>query len=85
MIGAAQAGAVDDSRLTRTLRDTGKGATRCRTFHSKLNENAIAYMNEQINEWVYEYPDVEIKFANTTGGVFEGKHADPNLIITVFY
>ncbi len=85
MIGAAQGASVDDSKLTRDLRDTGRGATRCRTFHSKLNEKAIAYMNEQINSWIDQHPEIEIKFANTTVGIFEGKHADPNLIITVFY
>ena len=84
-IGSAQSAAVDDSRLERALRDTGRGATRCRTFHSKLNESAIAYMNEHINTWVDKNPEIEIKFAHTTVGLFEGKHSEQNLIITVFY
>ncbi len=42
-------------------------------------------MNEHINEWVDKHDDVEIKFARTVVGVFEGKHSDPNLLITLFY
>jgi hypothetical protein len=84
-IGAAQGASVDDSKLTRALRDTERGATRCRTFHAKLNEKALAYMNEQINEWVDTHPEIEIKFANSTIGVFEGKHAEQNLLLTIFY
>jgi len=60
-------------------------ATRCRTFHSKLNEGAVAFMNDQINTWIDENPDLRIKFATSSIGVFEGKHADPNLILTIFY
>ena len=85
MIGAARGGSVDDSKLTRGLRNTEQGATRCRTFHAKLNEQALAYMNELINEWIDKNPEIEIKFANSTIGIFEGKHAEQNLLLTVFY
>lgn len=84
-IGAARSMEADDSKLHRKVRDTGQGATRCRTFHSKLNESALAYMNEHINEWVDKHDDVDIKFASTVVGVFEGKHPEPNLLITLFY
>ncbi|MEP0846705.1 MAG: hypothetical protein HRF50_07765 [Phycisphaerae bacterium] len=60
-------------------------ATRCKTFHGKLTDAAIAYLNEQINEWADSHDDVEIKFAQTTVGIVEGKHSEPHLIITVFY
>lgn len=60
-------------------------ATRCRTFHCKLNDASISMMNQQLNEWVDAHDDVAIKFATSSVGVFEGKHADPNLIVTVFY
>lgn len=60
-------------------------ATRCRTFHSKLNDASMVYMNDQINAWVDAHEDIEIKFATSTIGVVEGKHADPHLIVTVFY
>ena len=84
-IGSALGATVDDSQLTRELRNTERGATRCRTFHAKLNEQALTYMNEQINAWVDKNPDIEIKFANSTIGIFEGKHSEQNLLLTVFY
>ena len=60
-------------------------ATRCRSFHAKLTDAALAHMNDQINEWVDEHDDIEIKFASSNIGVVEGKHADPHVIVTVFY
>lgn len=75
----------DDSRFKRPLQPGIEGGTRCRTFHSKLSEPAIEFMNSQINDWVDRNEDVVIKFATSTIGVFEGKHAEPNLILTVFY
>ena len=64
---------------------TGRGARGVRTFHSKMTEGAVRHMNEQINKWLGRHPEIEIKFASTTVGVWEAKHAEPNLIITVFY
>ncbi len=66
------------------LHDT-RVATRCRTFHCKLTDASLTNLNEQINEWVDEHEDVEIKFALSNTGVVEGKHADPHLIMTIFY
>lgn len=62
-----------------------QSATRCRTFHCKMTDASFQNLNEQINEWTDEHGDIEIKFALSNVGVVEGKHADPHLIITVFY
>lgn len=61
------------------------GARHVRTFHAKLSEGAIRHLDEQINAWLARHPEIDIKFANTTVGVWEAKHAEPNLIVTVFY
>jgi hypothetical protein len=75
----------DDSKYNRPLLK-GSGATRCRTFHAKLSDGAISYMNQQINEWCDGNADIQIKFCSSTIGLFEGKqHQEPNLILTVFY
>jgi hypothetical protein len=66
------------------LRNT-PSATRCRTFHCKMTDASFQNLNEQINEWLDEREEVEIKFALSNIGVVEGKHADPHLIITIFY
>ncbi|TWT39940.1 hypothetical protein RAS1_43300 [Phycisphaerae bacterium RAS1] len=73
-----------DEKLRRPLLK-GASATRCRTFHCKLNDPSIIHMNDQVNHWTDEHQDVEIKFAVCAVGVIEGKHADPHLIVTVFY
>jgi hypothetical protein len=74
-----------DAGLRRELLSDGVAATRCRTFHAKLNEGAVAYMNRQVNEWADADDQIKIKFATSAIGVFEGKHSDPHLIVTVFY
>jgi len=76
----------DESRYNRPLNYTGRGALRCRTFHSKLTDASIAYMDHQINEWTEENPQIEIKFAASAIGMFEGKQREePHLIVTIFY
>lgn len=60
-------------------------ATRSRTFHAKLSEAALSHLNAQINEWVDGHSDVKIKFATSSIGVFEGKHSEQHLVITIFY
>ena len=79
------AGAWDDARFKRSLLPDIGGATRCRTFHCKLSEAAVEFMNSQINEWLDQNNKIVIKFSNSTIGSFEGKHTEPNLILTLFY
>lgn len=78
-------GGWDDSRFNRQLDPRAVFSTRCRTFHSKLSEAALEFMNNQINEWIDKHDDLSIKFATSTIGTFEGKHSEPNLILTLFY
>jgi len=76
----------DPANYKRSLNTTGEGATRVRTFHSRLSENAIANLDQQINTWLDSRPGVEVKFATTVIGAWEaGQHAEPNLIVTLFY
>ena len=74
-----------DHEWKRALLKGSPSATRCKTFHCKLTDASMQNMNEQVNEWVDGQEDVEIKFAISNIGVVEGKHADPHLILTVFY
>jgi hypothetical protein len=75
----------DDSSFKRKLAPDKPGASRCRIFHSKLNDGAISFMTQQINNWIDENPNISIKTSHATIGIWEGKHADPNLILTLFY
>lgn len=78
-------GMWSDARFQRKLDPQSPNATRCRTFHAKLSEAAIDFMNNQINDWIDANPDIVIKYATSCIGPFEGKHTEQNLIITVYY
>ncbi len=79
------AGGLDESRFKRPLQPDNPGATRCRTFHCKLSDGALDFLNSQINEWLDKNENIVVKFTNTTIGPFEGKHTEPNLIMVLFY
>ena len=73
-----------DEALKRPLNVTGQGATRTRTFHSKLNDAALALMDQAINEWV-DSSGIEIKCASSCSGIFEGKKPEPHILVTICY
>jgi hypothetical protein len=76
----------DESKFARPLNTSGRGAVRCRTFHTKLTDAAISYMDSMINQWTDKNPQIEIKYASSTIGMFEGKQRqEPHLILTIFY
>ncbi len=75
----------DETKFRRRLDPRAPFASRCRTFHSKLSDGAVTYMTELINAWADSNKDICIKFATSTIGIFEGKHSDPHLILTVYY
>lgn len=77
--------AWDESAFKRKLHPESTSASRVRTFHCKLSEGAVEYFNSQINDWLEANPEITIKFSSSTIGLFEGKHSEPNLIVTVFY
>ncbi|GAG30077.1 unnamed protein product, partial [marine sediment metagenome] len=84
-VSAGAAAELDDRSYLPSSSRPGRGARRVRTFHSKLSEGAVRHLDEQVNAWLESHPEIEIKFANTTVGVWEAKHAEPNLILMVFY
>lgn len=75
----------DDSKFKRKMNTPGTGATRMRIFHTKMNDGASAFMVHQINEWLESHSEIEIKFVESAVGVWEGKHAEAHLILTVWY
>jgi hypothetical protein len=75
----------NESKWKRPTNNTGRGAVRCRTFHTKLSDAALSYMDSLIAEWTEKNPQIDIKFATSAIGIYEGKRAEPHLIVTVFY
>ena len=83
--GAEMTVRLAERQYRRPLLQDSPLATRCETFHCKLTDVSLHHLNEQVNQWVDDHPDVQIKFALSNIGVVEGKHADPHLIVTIFY
>ncbi len=80
-----QATGWDEGRFKRPLQPNKAGGTRFRVFHCRLSEGAIEFMTGQMNDWLEANDDILVKYSNTVVGPFEGKHTEPNLVITVFY
>lgn len=68
----------------RQLNNNGTGATRCRVFHSKIQENPLQHMETVINDWIDE-EGVEVKHATQCIGTMEGKRSESNLLVMVWY
>lgn len=77
------AGSGEES-WTRAPTKTGRGATHVRTFHSKLNDDSLRYLDAQINEWLDHHPEYEVKFVSTSIGEFTGKIKEPHMIAMVW-
>jgi len=69
---------------TRTPNTTGQGAIHVKTFHCKLTDEALTYMDQLINEWLDAHPQYEVKFCLSTIGTFTGKLKEPALICQVW-
>ena len=63
----------------------GMGACRVRTFHGKLSDQGLEYIDEAINMWLDANHDIDIKFVTTNVGMFDGKFKDLALIVNVWY
>ncbi len=59
----------------RTPNVTGKGAIHCKIFHCKLREDALEYLETQVNEWLDQHPEYEVKFVNACIGEMKTKTA----------
>jgi hypothetical protein len=72
------------AKFKRSPSVTGQGAIRCKIFHCRIAAGAISFMENQINEWL-DSENVEVKQTTQVIGVLEGKVAEPNLFVTVWY
>jgi hypothetical protein len=64
---------------------TGNGAVRVRTFHAKLSDQGMEFLDDSINHFIDEHPEVHVKFVTTSIGMFDGKFKDMALIVNVWY
>ncbi|HYE60462.1 MAG TPA: hypothetical protein VD997_00575 [Phycisphaerales bacterium] len=74
-----------EDKWKRSPNVTGKGAIHVKSFHCKLNNESLEFMDQQINEWLDAHPQYEVKLVNTTVGDWTGKQGrEPNLIVQVW-
>ena len=69
---------------TRTPNINGTGAIHVKAFHSKITDDALAYMDQQINEWLDSHPEYEVKFVSSTVGIHSGKLKEPHVICNIW-
>lgn len=69
----------------RQVKPGGMGACRVRTFHGKLSDQGLEYIDEAINVWLDDHPEIDIKLVTTNVGMFDGKFKDLALIVNVWY
>jgi hypothetical protein len=58
----------DDTGWRRHSQLTGKGATHVKSFHCKLQGDALTHLDQQINAWIESHEDCEIKLVTTQVG-----------------
>jgi hypothetical protein len=64
---------------------SGTGACRMKSFHAKYSDQGLEHLDDAVNEWLDEHPEVEVKFVTTTVHVFEGKIREPAIVMNVWY
>jgi hypothetical protein len=70
---------------SRTPNSTGTGAIHVKTFHCKLNDDAISFLDQQVNEWLDGHPQYEVKNISTAVGDWTGKLGkEAHLIVSVW-
>ncbi len=72
------------ARWKRAPKKTGSGATHVKTFVAKLRMDAIDHLDEQINQWLDENPDYEVKFVSQSVGPLKGKTIEEALFLCVW-
>lgn len=60
------------------------GASHVKTFVAKLTKEAISYMDEQINRWLADNPNAEVKFVTVAQGDIVGRTREPSLLVSVW-
>jgi len=68
----------------RTPNVTGSGAIHVKTFVTKLRLDAIDYLDQQINEWLDNHPEYEVKFVTQSIGTLTGKNTEDALFVSVW-
>ena len=63
---------------------TNSGAIHVKTFVTKLRLDAIEHLDEQINSWLDNHPEYEVKFVSQSIGKLVGKRTEDALFVSVW-
>jgi hypothetical protein len=64
---------------------SGTGACRVRSFHGRLSDDGMQRFDDRVNEWLDAHPQIEVKFATTTIGTWDGKTKEPAIVVNIWY
>lgn len=68
----------------RTPNTPGTGAIHVKTFVAKLRMDAITHLDTQVNEWLDNHPEYEVKFVTTAVGTLFGKNKEDAMFMNVW-
>ena len=54
------------------------------SFHCRLTGDSLEFLDRQINEWLDNHPEYEVKMVTSSMGTWSGKLKEPNLIVNVW-
>ena len=78
-------GGTPATQFKRKTHVSGQGACRVRSFHGRLSDEGLAFMDGKINEWLDNHPEIEIKQVTTTVGMYDGKIKEEALVLNIWY
>jgi hypothetical protein len=77
--------AKHEDKWNRSPNVTGQGAIHVRSFHCKLSDDSLGYLDQQVNEWLDAHPQYEVKFVSTSIGEWAGKLGkEPHIVVQVW-
>ena len=76
--------ASEGYQFSRPMQQSGKGATRCHIFRSKISVPAVESLEEHINDWL-DSDDIDVKEVGHLIGTMHGKTDEDNIIVMVWY
>ncbi len=68
----------------RTPNVTGSGAIHVKTFVTKLRLDAVQHLDDQVNEWLDNHPEYEVKFVSQSVGRLMGKNTEDAMFLSVW-
>ena len=83
--GVSMGSGPASQKWKRTPHVTGTGICRVKTFHGRLSDQGMDYLDGTINEWLDAHPEVEVKMVTTNTNIFDGKMKELALIVNIWY